>query len=115
MIKMEYLSVDRVELVYTLPLGEIVLDFFDQMKSRTRGYASLDYEPVGYRVSNLAKVDVLLNATPVDAFSAIVHRDKAYEYGRKMTSKLRELIPRQLFDVPIQPAIGGGLTPRGHC
>ena len=77
MEKMEYLSEDRVELVYTLPLGEIVLDFFDQMKSRTRGYASLDYEPAGYRASNLAKVDVLLNSVPVDAFSAIVHRDKA--------------------------------------
>src|SRR3954452_8890435 len=112
MEKMEYLSEDRVELVYVLPLAEIVLDFFDQMKSRTRGYASLDYEPVGYRVSNLAKVDVLLNATPVDAFSAIVHRDKAYDYGRKMTSKLRELIPRQLFDVPIQAAIGGRIIAR---
>jgi GTP-binding protein LepA len=112
MQKMEYLSVDRVELVYTLPLGEIVLDFFDQMKSRTRGYASLDYEPAGYRVSNLAKVDVLLNAVPVDAFSAIVHRSKADIYGRKMTSKLRELIPRQLFDVPIQAAIGGRIIAR---
>ena len=112
MVKMEYLSTERVELVYTLPLGEIVLDFFDQMKSRTRGYASLDYEPVGYRRSDLVKVDVLLNATPVDAFSAIVHRDKAYEYGKKMTSKLRELIPRQLFDVPIQAAIGGRIIAR---
>jgi GTP-binding protein LepA len=110
--KMEYLSEDRVELVYMLPLGEIVLDFFDQLKSRTRGYASLDYEPAGYRVSNLAKVDVLLNATAVDAFSAIVHRDKAYDYGRKMTSKLRELIPRQLFDVPIQAAVGGRIIAR---
>ena len=112
MEKMEYLSEDRVELVYVLPLAEIVLDFFDQMKSRTRGYASLDYEPVGYRRSDLVKVDVLLNATPVDAFSAIVHRDKAYEYGKKMTSKLRELIPRQLFDVPIQAAIGGRIIAR---
>jgi GTP-binding protein LepA len=110
--KMEYLSEDRVELVYMLPLGEIVLDFFDQLKSRTRGYASLDYEPAGYRASNLAKVDVLLNATPVDAFSAIVHRDKAYDYGRKMTSKLRELIPRQLFDVPIQAAVSGRIIAR---
>src|SRR6476659_7802359 len=110
--KMEYLSEDRVELVYMLPLGEIVLDFFDQMKSRTRGYASLDYEPAGYRVSNLAKVDVLLNSVPVDAFSAIVHRAKADVYGRKMTSKLRELIPRQLFDVPIQAAIGGRIIAR---
>ncbi len=112
MQKMEYLSEDRVELVYLLPLGEIVLDFFDQMKSRTRGYASLDYEPAGYHASNLAKVDVLLNDTPVDAFSAIVHRDKAYDYGRKMTQKLRELIPRQLFDVPIQAAVGGRIIAR---
>ncbi len=110
--KMEYLSEDRIELVYLLPLGEIVLDFFDQMKSRTRGYASLDYEPAGYRASNLQKVDVLLNETPVDAFSAIVHRDKAYDYGRKMTQKLRELIPRQLFDVPIQAAVGGRIIAR---
>jgi GTP-binding protein LepA len=110
--KMDYLSEDRVEIVYQLPLAEIVTDFFDQMKSRTRGYASLDYEPIGYRPSNLVKVDVLLNDVPVDAFSAIVHRDKAYEYGRKMTVKLRELIPRQLFDVPIQAAIGGRIIAR---
>jgi GTP-binding protein LepA len=110
--KMEYLSEDRVELIYMLPLAEIVLDFFDQMKSRTRGYASLDYEPAGYRTSKLAKVDVLLNSVPVDAFSAIVHRDKAYDYGRKMTQKLRELIPRQLFDVPIQAAVGGKIVAR---
>jgi GTP-binding protein LepA len=112
MQKMEYLSEDRVELVYTLPLAEIVLDFFDQLKSRTRGYASLDYEPAGYRASNLAKVDVLLNGVPVDAFSAIVHRDKAYDYGRRITTKLRELIPRQLFDVPIQAAVGGRIVAR---
>jgi GTP-binding protein LepA len=110
--KMEYLSEDRVELDYLLPLAEIVLDFFDQMKSRTRGYASLDYEPAGYRASNLAKVDVLLNSVAVDAFSAIVHRDKAYDYGRKMTQKLRELIPRQLFDVPIQAAVSGRIVAR---
>jgi GTP-binding protein LepA len=112
MEKMEYLSQDRVELVYTLPLAEIVLDFFDQLKSRTRGYASLDYEPAGYRASNLAKVDVLLNGVPVDAFSAIVHRDKAYDYGRRMVNKLRELIPRQLFDVPIQAAVSGRIIAR---
>jgi GTP-binding protein LepA len=112
MEKMEYLSIERVELIYMLPLGEIVLDFFDQMKSRTRGYASLDYEPAGYRASNLAKVDVLLNSVPVDAFSAIVHRDKAYDYGKKMTSKLRELIPRQLFDVPIQASVNGRIIAR---
>jgi GTP-binding protein LepA len=112
MKKMEYLSEDRVELVYEVPLAEIVLDFFDQLKSRTRGYASLDYDPAGYRRSELAKVDVLLNSVPVDAFSAVVHRDKAYEYGRRMTEKLRELIPRQLFDVPIQAAIGGRIIAR---
>ncbi len=110
--KLEYLSEDRVELLYAMPLGEIVLDFFDQMKSRTRGYASLDYDPAGYRVSALSKVDVMLNAVPVDAFSAILHRDKAYDYGRRMTVKLRELIPRQLFDVPIQAAIGGRIIAR---
>jgi len=110
--KMEYLSEDRVELVYELPLAEIVVDFFDQLKSRTRGYASLDYEPSETRASDLAKVDVLLNSVPVDAFSAIVHRDRAYEYGRRMTEKLRELIPRQLFDVPIQAAIGGRIIAR---
>jgi GTP-binding protein LepA len=110
--RMEYLSEERVELVYTVPLGEIVMDFFDQLKSRTRGYASLDYEPAGYRPSNLVKVDVLLNSVPVDAFSTIVHRDKAYDYGRRMTEKLRELIPRQLFDVPIQAAIGGRIIAR---
>jgi GTP-binding protein LepA len=112
MKKMEYLSEDRVELVYDIPLAEIVLDFFDQLKSRTRGYASLDYDPAGYRRSELAKVDVLLNSVPVDAFSAVVHRDKAYEYGLRMTEKLRELIPRQLFDVPIQAAIGGRIIAR---
>jgi GTP-binding protein LepA len=112
MTKLEYLSEERVELVYSMPLAEIVLDFFDQLKSRTRGYASLDYEPAGYRPSELAKVDVLLNGVPVDAFSAIVHRDRAYEYGRRMAVKLRELIPRQLFDVPIQAAIGGRVIAR---
>jgi GTP-binding protein LepA len=112
MQRMEYLSEERVELVYLLPLAEIVMDYFDQMKSRTRGYASLDYEPAGYRSSALVKVDVLLNNTPVDAFSAIVHKDKAYDYGRKISTKLRELIPRQMFDVPIQAAIGGRIIAR---
>ncbi|MBM3671278.1 MAG: elongation factor 4 [Actinobacteria bacterium] len=112
MTKMEYLSEDRVELIYAIPLAEIVMDFFDQLKSRTRGYASLDYEPAEYRRSDLVKVDVLLNAVPVDAFSTIVHRDKSYDYGRRMTQKLRELIPRQLFDVPIQAAIGGRIIAR---
>ncbi|MGZ7019478.1 MAG: translation elongation factor 4, partial [Acidimicrobiia bacterium] len=112
MQKMDYLSEERVELVYLVPLGEIVMDFFDQMKSRTKGYASLDYERAGYRESKLVKVDILLNNVPVDAFSSIVHRDKAYEYGKQMTEKLRELIPRQLFDVPIQAAIGGRVIAR---
>jgi GTP-binding protein LepA len=110
--KMEYLSEERVELDYEIPLAEIVMDFFDQLKSRTRGYASLDYETIGYRRADLVKVDVLLNAVPVDAFSTIVHKDKAYDYGRRMTDKLRELIPRQLFDVPIQAAIGGRIIAR---
>src|SRR5688572_30562179 len=112
MEKMEYLSPERLELVYTVPLAEVVIDFFDQLKSRTKGYASLDYEPADYRPSKLVKVDVLLNAAPVDAFSTIVHADKAYEYGKRMTEKLRVLIPRQMFDVPIQAAIGGKIIAR---
>ena len=110
--RMQYLSAERVELVYTVPLAEIVIDFFDQLKSRTKGYASLDYEPAGAETANLVKVDVLLNGQPVDAFSAIVHRSRAEEYGRRMTDKLRRLIPRQLFDVPIQAAIGGRIVAR---
>jgi GTP-binding protein LepA len=112
MKKLEYLSEERVELVYEVPLAEIVIDYFDQLKSRTRGYASPDYEPAGYRQSDLVKVDVLLNSVPVDAFSSIAHRDRAYDYGRRMTVKLRELIPRQLFDVPIQAAISGRIIAR---
>jgi len=112
MKRMEYLSPDRVELVYEIPLAEVVVDFFDQMKSRTKGYASLDYELAGYRPSNLAKVDLLLNGQPADAFSTIVHRDHAYDYGRRMCEKLKELIPRQMFDVPIQAAIGGKVIAR---
>jgi GTP-binding protein LepA len=103
---MEYLSEDRVELKYSLPLAEIIFDFFDNLKSRTRGYASLDYEPAGEQEADLVKVDILLQGEPVDAFSAIVHRDKSYAYGTLMASKLRELIPRQQFEVPIQAAIG---------
>ncbi len=109
---MDYLSEDRVELRYTLPLAEIVFDFFDQLKSRTRGYASLDYEVDGEQAANLVKVDILLQGEPVDAFSAIVHRDKAYTYGVEMTKKLRELIPRQQFEVPIQAAIGSRVIAR---
>jgi GTP-binding protein LepA len=112
MKKMEYLSPERVELVYELPLAEVVVDFFDQMKSRTQGFASLDYEPAGYRESDLVKVDLLLNGQPADAFSTIVHRDAAYDYGRRMCEKLKELIPRQMFDVPIQAAIGGRIIAR---
>jgi GTP-binding protein LepA len=112
MVKMEYLSEDRLELVYRIPLAEVVVDFFDQLKGRTKGYASLDYEPAGYVAANLVKVDVLLNSLPVDAFSAIVHRDEAANYGRKMTARLRELIPRQMFDVPIQAAVGGRIVAR---
>ncbi|MCU0311151.1 MAG: translation elongation factor 4 [Acidimicrobiales bacterium] len=112
MVKLEYLSPERMELVYETPLAEVVTDFFDQLKSRTQGYASLDYEPSGYRRSNLVKVDILLNSVPVDAFSMIVHKDKAYAYGLRMTEKLKELIPRQLFDVPIQAAIGGRIIAR---
>jgi GTP-binding protein LepA len=112
MKKMEYLSPERVELQYDVPLAEVVVDFFDQMKSRTQGYASLDYELSGYRRSNLVKVDLLLNGVAADAFSTIVHRDKAFEYGRRMCEKLKELIPRQMFDVPIQAAIGGKVISR---
>jgi len=109
---MTYLSPERVELHYMMPLAEIVFDFFDMLKSRTRGYASLDYEPSDYRPSELVRVDILLNAQPVDAFSTIVHKDNAYTYGRAMVKKLRELIPRQLFDVPIQAAIGSRIISR---
>jgi GTP-binding protein LepA len=112
MVNLEYLSPERVELRYRLPLAEVVTDFFDQLKSRSQGYASFDYEPAGYDSSNLVKVDVLLNGQAVDAFSMIVHRDKAESYGKRMTEKLRELIPRQLFDVPIQAAIGGRIISR---
>ncbi|GAA2257934.1 MULTISPECIES: translation elongation factor 4 [Kitasatospora] len=109
---MDYLSEDRVELRYTLPLAEIVFDFFDQLKSKTRGYASLDYEPVGEQSANLVKVDILLHGDAVDAFSAIVHKDKAYSYGVMMAGKLQKLIPRQQFEVPIQAAIGSRVIAR---
>jgi GTP-binding protein LepA len=110
--KLEYLSPERVDMQYQLPLAEVVVDFFDQLKSRSQGYASLDYELAGYRTSDLVRVDILLNAQPADAFSTIVHRDKAYDYGKRMCEKLKELIPRQMFDVPIQAAIGGRIISR---
>ena len=109
---MDYLSEERVEMRYTLPLAEIVFDFFDQLKSKTRGYASLDYEPDGEQTADLVKVDILLQGEAVDAFSSIVHKDKAYAYGVMMASKLRQLIPRQQFEVPIQAAIGARIIAR---
>ena len=109
---MDYLSPERVELRYTMPLGEIIFDFFDSLKSRTRGYASLDYEEAGEQEADLVKVDILLQGEAVDAFSAIVHKDSAQAYGHKMTTKLKELIPRQQFEVPIQAAIGARIIAR---
>jgi GTP-binding protein LepA len=109
---MHYLSAERVQLNYDLPLCEVVLDFFDQLKSRTRGYASLDYEPVGLRPSDMVKLDVLLGGDTVDALSMIVHRDKAYEQGRVLAEKLRKKIPRQQYDVPIQAAVGARIIAR---
>ncbi|HIE62593.1 MAG TPA: elongation factor 4 [Microbacterium sp.] len=112
LLGMDYLSEDRVELRYNMPLGEIVFDFFDQLKSKTQGYASLDYEPAGSQTADLVKVDILLQGEKVDAFSSIVHRDKAYGYGTMMTERLRKLIPRQQFEVPIQAAIGARIIAR---
>ncbi len=112
LLGMDYLSADRVEIRYTLPLAEIIYDFFDQLKSRTKGYASLDYEPSGEQRGDLVKVDILLHGEPVDAFSAIVHKDKAYNYGVSLTARLRSLIPRQQFEVPIQAAIGSRVIAR---
>jgi len=112
LLGMDYLSEDRVEIRYTLPLAEIVFDFFDQLKSKTRGYASLDYEPTGEQTSSLVKVDILLHGDKVDAFSAITHKDAAYSYGVRLVAKLRELIPRQAFEVPIQAAIGSRVIAR---
>jgi GTP-binding protein LepA len=112
LVSMDYLSEERVEIRYTIPLAEIVFDFFDQLKSRTRGYASLDYEPADEQSAELVKVDILLQSEAVDAFSAIVHKDKAYAYGVEMTRRLKDLIPRQQFEVPIQAAIGSRVIAR---
>ncbi|OXM62986.1 translation elongation factor 4 [Amycolatopsis vastitatis] len=112
LLGMDYLSEDRVELRYNMPLGEIIFDFFDTLKSRTRGYASLDYEEAGTQAADLVKVDILLQGEGVDAFSAIVHKDDAYNYGNRMVNRLRELIPRQNFEVPIQAAIGARIIAR---
>ncbi|WP_312869014.1 translation elongation factor 4 [Amycolatopsis pithecellobii] len=112
LLGMDYLSEDRVELRYHLPLAEIIFDFFDSLKSRTRGYASLDYEEAGDQIAELVKVDILLQGEPVDAFSAIVHKDAAFSYGNKMATRLRELIPRQQFEVPIQAAVGSRIIAR---
>ncbi len=112
LLGMDYLSQDRVELRYSIPLAEIIFDFFDQLKSRTKGYASLDYEPIGEQAADLVKVDILLQGETVDAFSAIVHKDKSYAYGVQLTQKLRELIPRQQFEVPIQAAVGSRVIAR---
>src|SRR5207344_2110341 len=109
---MEYLSEERVHLVYELPLGEIVLDFYDQLKSRTRGYASFDYDLTGFQPGNLARVDILVGGEQVDALSLIIHRDAAYDRGRQLVERLRQEIPRQMFDVPVQAAIGSRVIAR---
>ena len=111
-VEMHYLSEQRVQLRYDLPLAEIVLDFFDQLKSRTRGYASLDYELAGMQASNMVKLDILLAGEQVDALSMVVHREKAYDFGRTMAEKLKAKIPRQQYDVPIQAAVGAKIIAR---
>ena len=107
-----YLTTDRVEITFEMPLGEIVFDFYDKLKSVSKGYASFDYYPIDYRISNLAKLDILLNGDPVDALSALVHKDNSYTLGKKLCSKLRELIPRQQFDIAVQSAIGSKIISR---
>ena len=109
---MEYLDPTRVLLRFEMPLAELIVDYFDQLKSRSQGYASMDYEESGYRAANLAKVDILVNGEPVDALSLIVHRDRAQSVGRALTARLKELIPRQMFEIPIQAAIGSNVIAR---
>jgi GTP-binding protein LepA len=107
-----YLTTDRVEITFEMPLGEIVFDFYDKLKSVSKGYASFDYYPIDYKISNLAKLDILLNGAPVDALSALVHKDNSYTLGKKLCAKLKELIPRQQFDIAIQSAIGSKIISR---
>ena len=111
-VNLEYLDPLRVLMRFELPLGELIVDYYDQLKSRTAGYASMDYEEIGYRAANLVKLDVMVNGEPVDALSLITHRDKAQSIGRQLTEKLKELIPRQMFEVPIQAAIGSNVVAR---
>jgi GTP-binding protein LepA len=112
LINQNFLTTDRVELSFELPLGEVVFDFYDKLKTLSKGYASFDYYPIGYKESDLVKLDILLNAEQVDALSALIHRDHAYELGKKMCEKLKELIPRQQFEIPIQAAIGAKIIAR---
>ena len=111
-VNQNYLTTDRVELIFEMPLGEIVFDFYDRLKTISKGYASFDYSPLDYRSSDLVKMDILLNAEPVDALSSLIHRDNAYDFGKKMCEKLKELIPRQQFEIPIQAAIGAKIIAR---
>jgi GTP-binding protein LepA len=111
-VNQNYLTADRVELVFEMPLGEVVFDFFDRLKSISKGYASFDYHPIGMKQSDLVKLDILLNGDPVDALSALIHRSNAYEFGKKICEKLKELIPRQQFEIPIQAAIGAKIISR---